>query len=29
LMILKNENEQELKNYLKKVEEGSSEFFKS
>lgn len=29
LMILKNENEQELKNYLKKIEEGSSDFFKS
>lgn len=29
LMILKNENEQELKNYLKKIEEGSSEFFNS
>ncbi len=27
LMILKNENEQELKNYLKVVEKGSPEFF--
>jgi len=27
LMILKNENEQELKNYLKKVEEKSAHFF--
>jgi len=27
LLILKNENEQELKNYLKKVEQGSPDFF--
>ncbi len=29
LMILKNENEQELKNYLKHLEAGSSEYFNS